>query len=268
MSMFGFLLSLCTIYYSLSLLNQSTALYYDLVALSMVAGGTFCVFLMTFPVRHLPGLFRLVFSRTPRGLDAELVAQFVNLARLAQSAPGRIAVALENPAVDPYVKEGIELILGGFSYEDIEMILSERLYTRRVDGEQTVNLLKSLSKYPPAFGLMGTVLGLVSVMRSLGEGATPEETGLKMAVALVSTLYGLVLANLLLLPASEGLLSKVRERVRLDKFLIEGVLHLSERASPLLVQEALNSYLTRERRKDIVGIGAAGAQKTAERGAA
>jgi chemotaxis protein MotA len=250
----GYLLGIVSIYASLKLLGQSVALYYDEIAMVMVVGGTLCVTLITFSPREIVGMAKLLVARTKTNWALDIISQFVTLSKLAQSAPGRIAVALEDQRVDPFIKEGVELILAGFTHEEVETVLSERMYTKRIQQEASSGVLKSLSKYPPAFGLMGTVLGLVSVMRGMSEGSTPEETGLRMSVALVATLYGLIMANFILLPTSEALLTKVKTSVAMDRLIIEGILLLKERASPLLVQEVLNSYVMGEDRRDHVGI--------------
>lgn len=266
----GYIFAGGAIFASLFLLGQSLELYADLIALIMVFGGTFCVMLISSSPHEIISMVKIMFT-PKRSVDSTaMIATFVNLAKLAQVAPGRVAVALDDPKTDSFLKEGIELIMADFSQQEIEMIMSERLYSKRVHEESSANVLKSLSKYPPAFGLMGTVLGLVSVMRGMSEGSTPEDTGLRMAIALVATLYGLVAANIVLLPTAEAILGKIKTRVAFDKLIIEGVLLLKERASPLLVQEILNSYVQGKERKDHVGIRSVGRGNApaAERGVA
>jgi chemotaxis protein MotA len=260
---FGILLAAASIVASIALLNQSAALYMDLIALIMVVGGTTCVALMTFSINDLKEALKGFFNVKVDYSAMNSTAQLIKISQIAQGSPGRLAGTLNEPGLDPFLKDGIELIIAGFSADEIEKVLGERLFADRVREERSGSLMRGLSKYPPAFGLMGTVLGLVSVMRGMGEGWGPEETGLRMSVSLVATLYGLVLSNLVLLPAAEFITTRIKHRMAFKQILLEGILLLKERASPLLMQETLNSYLAPDQRRDLVGLKATGSGEKA-----
>jgi chemotaxis protein MotA len=149
--------------------------------------------------------------------------------------------------------DGVELIGLGFNEEKIEMILEERLFQWNERKTKVANAIRSLAKYPPAFGLVGTVLGLVSLMRAISDGASSSEAGFRMAVALVATLYGLLTANLVLNPAGENVLKSTSEERHAAELALQAVLLAAKGVNLLEAQEMLNSFVAPEERINILG---------------
>jgi chemotaxis protein MotA len=149
--------------------------------------------------------------------------------------------------------DGTELIALGFDHSKIHSILSERIYQWGERKQRVANSIRSLAKYPPAFGLVGTVLGLVSLMRSISDGASSSEAGVRMAVALVATLYGLLTANLILNPAGENILKSVNEEKKAAEIALEAILMAAQGVNLLEAQEVLNSHVGPDDRINILG---------------
>lgn len=255
--LFGFILAVILLRVGMLVLDMEVSAYFDSVALIIVMGGTFCAAIITYPVPDLVKMIK-AFIRIARKNPEEkefTVQQIIKLAQESQKSKKALMDASEDPNLNPFLKDGIELMLSGFSREDIESIMSERIFRDREREESYGNLLKTLSKYPPAFGLVGTVLGLVHVMRGVSSGADAATVGLQMALALVATFYGLVLTNFVLVPASENLINKSAMNLSHRELILEGLLLIYENKSPMLVQEVLNSYLPPLKRKDYIGLG-------------
>jgi chemotaxis protein MotA len=152
----------------------------------------------------------------------------------------------------------MELGLKSHSIERILVDRMEHIFERR---NSVANSVKNLAKYPPAFGLVGTVLGLVSLMRAISEGSGAQETGIRMAVALVATLYGLVVANLVINPFGERIArAATEERISCD-YAIHIVLLACEGVSLVEGQEAINAWLPPWERTDWLGVSAAPASE-------
>lgn len=255
--LFGFILAIVLLRVGMLILGMETSAYYDSVALLIVFGGTFCAAIITYPV---PDLVKMVkaFVRIARKNPEEkefTVQQLVRLAQEAQKSKKALMDASEDPNLNPFLKDGLELMLSGFTKEDLEEIMSERIFRDREREETYGNLLKTLSKYPPAFGLVGTVLGLVHVMRGVSSGADAATVGLQMALALVATFYGLIFTNFLLVPAGENLINKSAMNLSHRELILEGLMLIYEQKSPMVIQEVLNSYLPPLKRKDYIGLG-------------
>jgi chemotaxis protein MotA len=151
------------------------------------------------------------------------------------------------------LREGSELIQLGLSTERIEVILNERVFQAGRRMRRVGTAVRNLAKYPPAFGLMGTVLGLVNLMRGISTGLTAQQTGLEMAVALVATMYGLLIANFIVNPAGEMIMKKAHEDEESAEIALQAVILAADKTSALEAQEILNSYVDVRHRIDVVG---------------
>ncbi len=263
--LFGFLLAVGLLQGAMFILKMDRMYYYDHVALLIVLGGTLTAGIITYPVYDLVKMVQAFFRIAKKNPEDRAVAVYsiVRLALAAQASRSALVEASQDKNLNPFLKDGIDLIISGFTKEDLENVMVERLYRDREREEVYGSILRTLGKYPPAFGLVGTVLGLVSVMRSVSQGADAAEIGLHMALALVATLYGLLLTNFVMVPASENLFNKSALNMVHREMMLDGLLMIHERRSPIVVQEKLNSYLPPLKRKDIVGLGMAGSGQDA-----
>lgn len=221
-------------------LNQGAEAYWDYVAFSVVVLGTFSVMLITFPAAPMKLLF-IRFCQKFFFVGNSLKNHTHMCFRITQSnKPIRKPTTIE----DKLLNDGFELIDLGFTEEQIQDLISSRfeVYAKRL------NMLSAWfrrgAKYPPAFGLAGTVLGLIHLMRGVSQGIDPKETGIRMAIALVATFYGLLLSNLLLNPLGEWLHEEVKRDEMKAEVTLRTLLLIQRRAGIIEVQEALNSFLT------------------------
>lgn len=246
----GLVLGLLALRVSLFFLDQSVAMYFDDVALVMVFGGTLAVAVIAAPWHHLREMRRTILSII-FGRSATHGAVIEAGLRFIQSRDVPRGVASSNVAGE-ILRDGQELLGLNFTTQEIENILQERLYQAIEKQRQIADYFHSLAKYPPAFGLVGTVLGLVNLMRAITEGMDPRQTGVKMALALVATLYGLIVANFIVAPIGEA----ITKRVSLEQFhaeiALQSVLLAADRVSLLKSQEMLNSYVSKQQRVNII----------------
>jgi chemotaxis protein MotA len=220
-------------------LHQGLMAYWDFVAFSVVILGTFAVMQITFPAAPMKLLvtkfsqkFFMPSNSVKKHVDKCLM---VYRNRRFDARPATIEESL--------LKDGLEMMSLGFSTDRINEVLSRRFETY----SKRINMLsawfKRGSKYPPAFGLAGTVLGLIHLMRGISEGIDTKETGVRMAVALVATLYGLLISNLLLNPIGEWL----QEEIKRDEMKAEASLQLINLlvsgANLVEAHEMMNSFL-------------------------
>lgn len=253
----GYVLSLFiaagAIFASLYHLGQGLERLWDFVAFAMVFGGTLAVAAVVLPWNYSKSFFsyikKLLIYWEP---DKKNLIQ-KSLSILQNQSSGIKNDDLKNEIIeDKILNDGLELIHLDFSLDDIEAILHERLQSHLQIGRKVSNSLRSLAKYPPAFGLAGTVFGLVELMRAVSTGLPAQETGIKMAIALVATLYGLLLANLIINPAGEGIEKIVNEEEKSGLLAIQSIVLIAQRSNLLQAQEVLNSFVTTEQRVNIL----------------
>lgn len=234
-------------------LGQGADRYYDFVALVMVLGGTVAVSLVLLPWRQgqqLRQAFKTLLYH--RGLKRKEVLQQCLLIIQARRSGSKDNLLLSKELPTQILQEGLELLDLGFDSEKIRNLLFKRI-------DQTIELrmqipiaIKALSKYPPAFGLAGTVFGLVELMNAVAAGMAAEQTGLKMAIALVATLYGLLMANMIVNPAGEHLTKILQNEAQLAEISVQAILLIKNQTSLLEAQEVLNSYVLQHERIDVM----------------
>lgn len=259
--LFGFILAVTLLRVGMMILKMDASYYFDWVALLIVFGGTACAAIITYPVTDLIKMMKAFFriARKNPEENENTVPQIIKLAAAAAKSKKALMDATEDKTLNPFLRDGIELMLAGFTRDDVQTIMQERIIRDREREESYGALLRTISKYPPAFGLVGTVLGLVSVMRAVSNGAEAGAIGLEMALALVATFYGLILSNFLLVPMSENLFNKSHLNMNHRELMLEGLMMIFDKRSPMVTQEMLNSFLPPLKRKDILGVTTKGA---------
>lgn len=247
----GLFVAITAIFASIRHLNQPLGSYYDFVAFTVVLGGTTAVALIILPWDARREIVRAMASliykkRTNRRFLLESAMSLVQ-------NPNSPDIRVELPELSKRIlKEGSELIQLGIPVERIEAILVERVMQSGKRIRKVGTGFKNLAKYPPAFGLMGTVLGLVNLMRGISSGLSAQQTGLEMAVALVATMYGLLMANLVVNPIGEMIIKRATEEEECADIALQAVVLAAAGRSALEAQEMLNSYVDQAHRIDII----------------
>jgi chemotaxis protein MotA len=243
---FGFIFAILGLVAASIHLQQGLSNYWDFVAFSVVFCGTLSVLIITRPKMKLKTLFQNFFVYLFGNKKNKLL--FVK--RCFDSISTRSLAGQDTKKIeDKIVVDGFEMIELGFSKEKIEDILADRYLAYKKTIMGISSWIKRCAKYPPAFGLGGTVLGLIHLMKGISAGADPKETGIRMAVALVATFYGLLLSNLVLNPVSEAIIEKLKADEELVEVAIRTVVMAKENYNLIECQETLNSYLAEENEK-------------------
>jgi len=184
----------------------------------------------------------------------EIVTEIVTVAKVTSGDP-RLLEQQMGTIQQPFFKEGVGLILDRFKPEQIESIMTDRIDSHKQWLAKKTMGLKALAKYPPAFGIIACVVSLIAVMQKLGGELQAGDLGPKMAIGLVGTLIGLIAANFIIMPLGENADARDKDELKEREIVLQGVLLLANKETPLYVQEKLNSYLKEEQRVDVLGVG-------------
>ena len=149
---------------------------------------------------------------------------------------------------DPFLLDAIQLLLEGFSYAEIEKILRRQIEVQRDRDATDAKMFKNLGKYPPACGLIGTVMGMIALLGALGEEGAESRVGPAMSVALAATLYGVILANLIILPVADNLIFSGQKMIAKREMIIEGILLIKNKESPTMIRHLLIAHLPAHQR--------------------
>lgn len=212
----------------------------------VVIGGTIAASLLIFPFSNYTKMVKVFWNKVllGRGVKTDdIIREILSLSKGMRRQPDYLKANVNSIKV-PFLKDAVELInKGGMTIEEIEEILKKRVDVQFEKYEEESEVFKTLSRFPPAFGLMGTTFGMISLMRSLGGENSFNLIGPAMGVALVATLYGIGISNLILVPFSERLARMNREDTMMKAMVVDGIKLLYRRAHPLLVEEHLLSFM-------------------------
>ena len=237
----------------------------DVVSLLIVVGGSLAATAIAFKMKdviRLFGLLKMIFKDDNFSLG-DVVDDLCDLSEANRRGRKDFEAALGSAPQSMsfrmhMVKDGCELILGGTKIEDIETIMENMEAYREQRELQEMNVMKSLGIYAPAFGMVGTLIGLVFMLKGMGQPPPPgvdvdpqAQMGNSMAVALITTLYGALFANFLFLPFADKLKGKNEGKKVESALITEGILLISQKAHPLQIRERLNAYLPPKMRKKL-----------------
>lgn len=227
--------------------SEGAGLFLDISSIFIVIGGLIASMLITFKFEQIK-LTRKVLSEAFHKNDQplpQLIALFVHLSERARRE-GLLALENELEEVDdPFIKKGILLAVDGIEPEVIKDILEAEIIAVEDRHYQGRALLEKAGEYAPSWGMIGTLVGLVLMLNSLQD---PAGLGPSMAVALLTTLYGTVLANLVFIPMASKLESKTEEEVFIKQIIIEGVIGVQSGQNPRILEEKLSAFLSNEER--------------------
>lgn len=212
----------------------------------IVCGGTLAAATISFPIKKLLILLKIFFLRVLGGrkpnytLTIEQILELNKKAALGLSALNDSVPNLKNE----FLKEAVQLVASGVLTEsELRSTLEFRVKTIEAQYMEEAEMFGSIARFPPAFGLLATTLGMISLLQQLGKPGAEKLIGPAMSIGLIGTLYGISLSNFVLLPIAEHLKECTREEIALRKMILEGALLLKSQVNPITMRETLNSFL-------------------------
>lgn len=236
----GFLLGTAILIQALTGVSENSRLYLDLFSFFLVAGGTLAAALMSITWKNLKELVHSlteVFFKSANDED-EVLQELLVISQKASSV--RKISLLEHSSDNLFIQKGLRLLQNEIGAENIKRIMYEDMQSYKTRMSKNSDLVRSIAKYPPAFGMIGTILGLIGLLEQMSLSTGMEAIGIKMAMALVTTLYGLLMANYILVPMSEILVNKSQLELVLKKKIVDTFLMIAaDKNDPVLIREFL-----------------------------
>ena len=224
------------------IMGAGPAAFFHVPSLLITVGGTFAAALICFPLSKVLGLVSVV-KKTMLHKGASMEDEIRRITEFAQVARREGLLALEDRLEsldEPLLHKGIQLVIDGTAPEvlrGILMIEVNSMYDRHAEGK---SILEQMGASAPAFGMIGTLIGLVAMLKNLTD---PSSIGAGMAVALLTTFYGALMANLLFLPLAGKLDNRHKEEAMMKELLIEGILSIQSGDNPRTIEEKLKSFV-------------------------
>lgn len=223
--------------------------FIDFPSVLVVLGGTFAALFISFEPKTAFSALRTMLEAFKRHPDSEKslkdeVGRIVRWAYIVQKSGLQ---GLENEISDklreedPFLAAGADLVVTGYTGAEIKQILEHMLESKAARDAKITDALKKMGGDSPAFGMLGTLIGLVIMLGNMG--GDPAAIGPSMAVALITTFYGIILARLVFIPLSTKLAARNDVSLFKNVLQMEGLVLLAERKSPRYIQDKINSFV-------------------------
>ncbi len=251
-SIIGLCMSIGVLLGGLMLSSDDLTMFLDYPSLFIVLGGTLAATAISFRLNRFMVLAKIflkhVFSSSS-GKNSKLVSEIIKIVSAINK--GESIESFLPSVKDPFLKEALTILNDGFlSNEELIEILEERLENMNSYATEEANKIKVISKFPPAFGMMGTTIGMIVLLANLGGEDALKMIGPAMGVCLITTLYGVAFANLIIIPIGENLIEAAKEKDFQNVIIIEGVKQILKKSNVVYTAEKLNSFLEPKDRVD------------------
>lgn len=229
-------------------MGENAGLFVNIPSVLIVAGGTVGSLLVSFPIKEVLNSYRPLSKCFKFNLQEpkDLIRRLVEFAEIARRDGILALESVTGDIEDPFLIKGIQLAVDGTDPELIEQILTSELETLEERHAANRKVFEILGKYCPAWGMIGTLIGLVIMLAQL---ENPETIGPAMAVALITTFYGAIAANFIFLPLADKLQKRHDEEMLLKIIILRGVMAIQSGDNPRIVGQRLEIFLPPEERK-------------------
>ena len=222
--------------------GESTGVFTDYSSLGIVLGGSLCALLVSMPLARVLGMGKVLRKACqPSQADPEKAIR--TLVGYAEIARRDGILALDNMTgemEDKFMVKGVQLAVDGTDPELTEQIMMSELEALQERHRLGRSMFDYLGKYAPAFGMIGTLIGLIIMLQHMDNAS---QIGTGMALALTTTLYGAVAANLIFLPIADKLGTRSREELLVKQIIIRGIMSIQSGDNPRVVEQKLRTFL-------------------------
>ncbi len=226
-------------------LGGSAGVFVNPPSMLIVVGGTLMVVLMKYTMGQFTGAMKSAgkaFSFKSTSLD-DLIAETVDLADAARK--GGLLSLEEKQVSSDFMQRGIQLLVDGHDPEVVKTLLAKDKNEATTRHELAANLFKAMGDVAPAMGMIGTLVGLVQMLSNMDD---PKAIGPAMAVALLTTLYGAMIANMIAIPIADKLTIRRDEEATSKALVIDGLLAIQAGQNPRVIESMLKNYIAEGKR--------------------
>lgn len=225
----------------------SLGIFWDLASVIVVLGGSIFSTLLRWPMNVFMGCFRATMKAiiTQSSDPLELLEQII---ALAQTARKESILALEKvPITDPFLAKSVRYLVDGYPPDTIQEMIDLEIDTLSQRHKNGRAIMENMGEAAPAFGLIGTVIGLIVIMSNLED---PDQIGPGIAVALITTLYGAMASNMFFIPLGAKLKYRSEEEVQNMEIIREGINSISKGENPKIIRQKLEAFVSPKYRQE------------------
>ena len=243
-TLIGAAVGLFTVVIVVALAATDPGLYVNLPGLAIVLGGTCAALFIAYPLSEVVRIFKLVRTvfRNDQHDQQRDIDELVAMAQLWMNTDVRKVEAELKKVSNPFLRTGVQLIIDNTPEDQIIELLQWRVARLRAREQAEAQMFRVMATFAPAFGMLGTLVGLINLMSVLGDGSI-QVIGQQLAIGLMTTFYGILLANLVCKPIALKLERRTARRVESVNMVLQGIAMMCEKRGPAVVRETLNSFV-------------------------
>ncbi|MCH2392228.1 MAG: MotA/TolQ/ExbB proton channel family protein [Nitrospinales bacterium] len=239
----GILLGIGSILGGILLMTPDLGMFGSVSSFAIVFGGMIASVSVAFPLQEVMKLGAAM-GAVFKGSKEKLGDEVDGAVEVSETARKGVAdLESKVSSIDnPFFRDGVQMVIDGMAIEELTDILTTRIDYRESRERTQADLFKNMGVMSPAWGMIGTLIGLVVMLSGFGEGGT-DTLGAGMSAALITTFYGAVFANLFFLPMSAKILTRVAFHSTQQSLYLEACRLIHQKKHPIIVREKLNSYI-------------------------
>lgn len=230
------------------MMGGGLGIFIDIPSVLIVFGGTIGATMINYPLGDVLSVVKVVKNVffTKVWSTQEVVDRFVEFANKSRRE-GILALESEVPTLkDPFLVKGLQLTIDGMEPDSIRDILETEIEYLEERHKSGAEILTTMATFFPAMGMIGTLIGLVQMLKTMSD---PSTIGPSMAVALLTTFYGAVAANLVCLPMAGKLKKRSQEEALVKEMIISGIVSVANGENPRVIEQKLHSFVAPNARK-------------------
>lgn len=243
-SVIGAVVGLLTLLIVVALSATDASMYFNLPGLAIVLGGTCAALFIAYPLAEVLRIFKLVRTvfRNDQHDQQRDIEELVAMAQLWMNTDVHKVEQELKKVSNPFLRTGVQLIIDNTPEDQIIEVLQWRVARLRAREQAEAQMFRVMATFAPAFGMLGTLVALINLMAVLGDGSMTM-IGKHLAVGLMTTFYGILLANLVCKPIALKLERRTARRIESMNMVLQGISMMCEKRGPAVVRETLNSFV-------------------------
>jgi chemotaxis protein MotA len=222
--------------------NGNISLYFNLAALCIVIGGTLGATLISFKVASLINLWQVIKRSNRQAVKEpeEIVELMIDIS-VKSRIKGLLSLQEDEETSILFLRRALGFLVDGYPEKEMTEILNTEMAFFKVRREESERILRTIAEICPAFGLIGSIVGLIGMIAGIGDSSVIIKT---IPIALTSTLYGVIFSNFFLLPLAANIRERTNRELLLQKMILSGTLAIKSKMHPRMLEVKLKSFLT------------------------
>lgn len=252
-TLLGLITGLAVLVGSILTATGNAWIFWNPHGLAIVLGGVIAATFISFPMKDVLRLF-VSFLKVLRREDLPITNYIAEILIIARKAMGSGTLKLEKEldgVENFFLQDGLRMVVDQYPQVKIRQIMETSIATMKMREMAEADIFRTMARFAPAFGMVGTLIGLIVMFQNLE--ADPGVIGPAMGSAMMSTFYGLILANLFFNPIAVKMERRVEQREILMRVILEGVILVSQRTPPQIVEDELRAFVPARKWADLKG---------------